>query len=168
MKKIIIGLFILTAIYMVSNKETCKEIIIPNNAIRFRVIANSNSVEDQLEKNIIKDNIEKEVLNYLSGASSRDDAKELIQEHMEDIEKVVSSYNIPYNISYGYNYFPSKSYKGVLYGAGNYESLVITLGSGLGNNFWCVLFPPLCAVEDIPNLDNVEYQFYVKKILEKF
>ena len=67
------------------------------------------------------------------------------------------------------NYFPSKNYKGVLYQAGNYESLVITLGEGLGANFWCVLFPPLCLLDnETEDVSEVEYKFYVKKILDEF
>ena len=62
-----------------------------------------------------------------------------------------------------------KHYKGVLYPAGNYESLVITLGEGLGDNFWCVLFPPLCLLDnEVQDTSEVEYQLYVKKLLDKF
>ena len=88
---------------------------------------------------------------------------------METIEEIVASYNIPYSINYGNNYFPSKNYKGIMYQAGNYESLVITLGEGAGNNFWCVLFPPLCLLDnENEDVSDVDYQLYVKKLLDKF
>lgn len=146
-----------------------EEIIIPNDAIRFRVIANSNSVEDQTEKMIIKEKIEQEVYALINGANNTSEVRTLIQDNMEEIEAIVDTYQVPYTINYGNNYFPSKSYKGVMYPAGNYESLVITLGKGAGNNFWCVLFPPLCLLENSKqDVSDVDYQLYVKKLLSGF
>ena len=167
MKKIIIILFIITLIMISMKKDS--EIIIPNNAIRFRVIANSNTLEDQQEKLVIKDSIEKKVYSLISDANNTDEARYLLEDNMESIKQIVDSYKIPYELSYGYNYFPTKNYKGIMYKAGNYESLVIKLGEGMGQNFWCVLFPPLCLLEsDKEDTSDIEYQFYVKKILEKF
>lgn len=166
-KKIIIGLFIFSLIFLFVNKE--EDILIPNNAIRFRVIANSNTLSDQQEKLIIKDKIETEVYKLINGASNTTDVRNLINNNMDKIEEIVKSYNTPYNINYGINYFPTKNYKGVLYKAGDYESLVVTLGEGMGNNFWCVLFPPLCLLDnDKKDISDIEYKSYVKKLLDKF
>lgn len=167
MKKGIIFLFIISLVVIFTKKE--EDIIIPNNAIRFRVIANSNTVEDQQEKLIIKEKIEKEIYSLINGASNTNDVRNLINENMETIEDIVKSYNTPYNINYGLNHFPTKNYKGIMYQAGDYESLVITLGEGMGQNFWCVLFPPLCLLDnEESDVSEVEYQSYVKKILNKF
>lgn len=167
MKKGIIFLFIISLVVIFTKKE--EDIIIPNNAIRFRVIANSNTVEDQQEKLIIKEKIEKEIYNLISNASNTNEVRNLINENMETIEDIVKSYNTPYNINYGLNHFPTKNYKGIMYQAGDYESLVITLGEGMGQNFWCVLFPPLCLLDnEESDVSEVEYQSYVKKILNKF
>lgn len=167
MKKIIIILFILSLGVMFSKKE--EDILIPNNAIRFRVVANSNSLSDQQEKLVIKENIEKEVYNLISSANNSEDVKALINNNMDQIKKIVDKYNVKYDINYGYNYFPTKNYKGVMYQAGNYESLVITLGQGMGDNFWCVLFPPLCLLDnDKEDVGEVEYKMYVKNLLDKF
>ena len=65
------------------------------------------------------------------------------------------------------NYFPSKEYKGVKYEEGYYESLVITLGKGEGDNWWCVLFPPLCLIEGEEDTE-VEYKSIVMEILDKY
>lgn len=82
---------------------------------------------------------------------------------------MLDKYEVPYSIDFGNNYFPTKNYKGVLYPAGDYESLVITLGSGSGNNFWCVLFPPLCLLDaKSEDTSEVEYRSYVKDILDRF
>ena len=167
MKKIIIILFILVVSLLLFKKDT--EILIPNEAIRFRIIANSNTLKDQQEKLIIKDNIEKEVYNLIKDAKNTTEVRAKIKSNMPQIEDIVKKYDTPFKINYGYNYFPTKNYKGVLYEAGNYESLVITLGEGLGNNFWCVLFPPLCLLDnEEADTGEVEYQFLVKKLLDKF
>lgn len=168
MKKIIVFLFIISLSFIFLHKNE-DDIIIPNNAIRFRVIANSNSLEDQTKKLAIKDNIEKEIYKLINNVDSKDEVKDILQNNIEEINNIVDSYNVPYQVNYGYNYFPSKTYKGVIYSAGKYESLVITLGEGLGSNFWCVLFPPLCLLDSNENdLTDVQYQFYVKKLLNKF
>ena len=80
------------------------------------------------------------------------------------MNKIVSLYTNDYNIKYGLNYFPEKKYKNVIYPEGNYESLVITLGEGVGENWWCVLYPPLCLIDE--ENDNIEYDLYIKKIFE--
>lgn len=167
MKKVIIILFLLTSLVLISNHE--EELIIPNNAIRFRVIANSDNTKDQAQKLMIKENIEKEVYDLINGANNTSEVRNLIEDNMDTIKEIVESYDVSYKINYGLNYFPTKNYKGVLYPSGNYESLVITLGEGAGANFWCVLFPPLCLLDnDSEDVSDIEYQFYVKKLLDKF
>ena len=167
MKKIIIILFCITIGYSILNKE--EQILIPEESIRFRVIANSNSEEDQKLKMEIKKSVEKEINQLMTLAKNKEEAKTMIQNALPSIQSVVESYQIKYNINFGMNEFPEKEYKGVVYNAGKYESLVITLGSGLGKNWWCVMFPPLCLLEaEETELDQVEYQFFVKNLLEKY
>ena len=59
-----------------------------------------------------------------------------------------------------------EDFKGIKYKEGNYESLVITLGSGLGKNWWCILFPPLCLLDE--EKENINYKFYVQELINKF
>ena len=156
------------SLFIIFNKKE-EDIIIPSNAIRFRVIANSNTVQDQQNKLLIKDKLEKEIYNLIKDANSTNDVRDVISSNMDAIDKLVKEYNVPYNINYGLNYFPTKNYKGVMYKAGDYESLVITLGEGMGNNFWCVLFPPLCLLDNNEeDISDIKYQSYVKNILKKF
>ena len=56
----------------------------------------------------------------------------------------------------------------IKYKEGNYESLVVTLGDGSGDNFWCVLFPPLCLLEAEDTNNEVEYKFFVKELIDKY
>lgn len=64
-------------------------------------------------------------------------------------------------------FFPKKEYKGVTYPEGYYESVKVTLGEGLGDNWWCILFPPLCLIEAEESTE-VEYNFFVKEIIKKY
>ena len=166
MKKIIPILFVFFLIYGYANKE---EILIPTDAIRFRVIANSNDKIDQEVKMKVKEAIEQEVNKLMLEAKNSEEAKKLINENIEHIQQIVNQYTTDNKISFGVNYFPEKEYHGVTYPSGEYESLVITLGNGVGNNWWCVMFPPLCLLEaKNENTDDINYKFYVQEIIEKY
>ena len=166
MKKIIPILFVLFLIYGYVNKE---EILIPTDAIRFRVIANSNDEIDQEVKMKVKEAIEQEVNKLMLEAKNSEEAKKLINENMEHIQQIVNQYTTDNKISFGVNYFPEKEYHGVTYPSGEYESLVITLGNGVGNNWWCVMFPPLCLLEaKNEKTDDINYKFYVQEKIEKY
>ena len=166
MKKLIPILFVFFLLYGYINKE---EILIPTDAIRFRVIANSNEEIDQEVKMKVKDAIEQEVNKLMLEAKNSEEAKKLINENMDNIQQIVNQYTTDNKISFGVNYFPEKEYHGVTYPSGEYESLVITLGNGVGNNWWCVMFPPLCLLEaKNENTNDINYKFYVQEIIEKY
>lgn len=166
MKKIIIVLFIFVVL-IVSYKEK-NNILIPSDAIRFRVIANSDSFEDQNLKLKIKNEVERELYKVIGNAESIKEARESVENNLDTVDKILKKYGINYEINYGNNYFPKKEYKGITYEEGMYESLVITLGSGLGKNWWCVLFPPLCLLDENNNLEDNEYEFYATKLINRF
>ena len=168
MKKGIIVVFIIMLIVLIGHDKS-SEVLIPKDAIRFRIIANSNSLVDQNEKYNIKKDLEPTIASILSESSSLTESRKLINNNMDEINSIISKHTKNYNVNYGINYFPEKTYKGVTYEAGNYESLVVTLGDGLGDNWWCVLFPPLCLLEaSSEELDDVTYSFYIKDIINKF
>ncbi len=133
------------------------------------MIANSNTFEDQATKMEIKSNIEDILKTDLISVSNKAEADGVIQEKIPQIKTMINDYNINYNLNYGQNYFPEKSYKGVKYKEGMYESLVVTLGSGRGENWWCVLFPPLCLMEaQESKMEDVDYEWFVKDIFKKY
>lgn len=156
MKKIIFLCISLFIGFMVYKKND--EIIIPNDAIRFRIIANSNNIKDLYEKQKLKSEIENNIYNLVSDAKSSSVARDNINNNLDEIKKLVESKTHDYSINYGINYFPKKIYKGVIYPEGDYESLVITLGKGLGENWWCVLYPPLCLIDDDNIKGDVSYR----------
>ena len=169
MKKIIIIISILILITMINKEEYY---IIPKEAIRLRIIANSDTIEDQNIKNKIRKNIDKEI-NKILETSTIEESRKKINENIDDIKKVIEKVlneektNYKYSIDFGSNYFPEKIYKNVKYEAGNYESLVVKLGEGNGDNWWCVLFPPICVIEE-NETKNIEYKSYIKETIEKY
>ena len=156
------------------NKES-EEIVIPDEAIRFRVVAESNTKEDQETKTIVKETLEEDLDTLLKDSTSIDETRSILKENQNHFESLIertlltNKINTGYKVNFGLNYFPEKNYKGVIYEEGYYESLVVTIGNGNGENWWCVLFPPLCLMEgEDTNTDEVEYKSFVKEMIDKY
>lgn len=152
-----------------ANSETT----IPEEAIRLRIIANSNSNVDQQVKNEIKQEVAVYLMERLQDVDNKAEAKRIIYQHLEDINLIVNQVlqkhqlDTTYHVNYGLTHFPNKIYQNKLYQSGDYEAVYIVLGEGKGDNFWCVLFPPLCLVdvkfnvsEDEITEQEPEYSFY--------
>lgn len=172
MKKLVIVLAILIVVLSLSKNS---QVMIPRESIRFRVIANSNKEEDQNIKKKIVNNLKNEIASLKFIPKNLNSSRTLIKSQIPTFSKIVEKTlkeegNLTeYTIQYGKNYFPEKQYKGVTYEEGEYESLVITLGNGLGENFWCVLFPPLCLLEaEDEQTNKVEYTSFIKEIIDKY
>ena len=163
MKKIIILLSIISFVFIISNHD---EIVIPKSSIRFRIIANSDSLKDQNEKIKIKEDLIKNIIPEITSSNNIQESRIAIENSIPKINNSLKKYNIKYNIDFGQNYFPSKDLNGISYPSGNYESLVIILGDGIGKNWWCVLYPPLCLVEN-NNSNNIQYKSLIKEIITK-
>lgn len=172
MKKTIILIGLIMGIYVFIGYKF-SDIEIPNEALRIRILANSNSDYDQQIKNNVKVEIQDYVYNLLKDTTDIEEARKIINSKLDNISSLTNmslkkqNYNLPYSVNFGYNYFPEKVYKGITYDAGYYESLLITLGSGKGNNWWCVLFPPLCLLEAEESTE-IEYTTLVGELLKKY
>lgn len=168
MKKTLILVFIAFIIILLVNQKN-SNIIIPKESIRIRIISNSNLEYDIKDKMKVKGEIEKEIYELLKGVKNIEEARNILNNNLDKLNVVVDKMTDNYEISFGNHYFPKKTYKGLIYEEGIYESLVVTLGEGSGDNWWCVLFPPLCLLEgDNEETDDVEYQFFVKELLDKY
>ena len=173
MKKITIILAIFM-IFILGNNDV-ESIIIPNDAIRIRVIANSNENNDIKVKENVKKDISEKIYYLLKDVKNIEEARTILKESIPEIDITVErslknqNYNKKYSINYGLNYFPQKEFKGVTYQEGYYESLVVSIGEAKGDNWWCVLFPPLCLLEfeDVEKSD-IEYKTFVGEILDKY
>lgn len=174
MKKIIPLLVIILTIFTLNNKKD--ELIIPQEAIRFRVIANSDEEQDQNTKLLVRNTIQKQMQSDLEPTTSLEEARTTLKNNVKNYENLVKNtldsnhFKTDFSVNYGMNYFPEKVYKGVKYEDGYYESLVVTLGNGEGNNWWCVLFPPLCLLEAEETADTteVEYKFFISELIDKY
>ena len=156
-------IFIMTGI-----KEKEKNmIVIPDESIRLRVISNSNSEFDINEKLKLKSYLEDILYDLVKDCRTKEEVKSVILDNLDNINLRVYEFlgNNNYKIDFGQNFFPAKVYKGVVYNEGIYDSLVVTLGNGNGSNWWCVLFPPLCLLEENTNTTDVEYKFFVSSII---
>ena len=173
MKKTIILIVLIVLSYSFLGEKVESSTNIPEDAIRIRILANSNDKEDQDIKMQVKDEVQKELYNILSNTKTIDEARNTLINNLDNIDLTVKNvlikekYDLGYKINFGYNYFPKKEFKGINYDEGMYESLLITLGKGEGDNWWCVLFPPLCLLEATESTD-VEYKSFVKEMLDKY
>ena len=175
MKKAIFLFFGIILIYIVVGNVIAETNIIPDEAIRIRVIANSNTSYDQKIKNKVKNVVEYDMYNILKNTKDLEEARVLIKDNLNNVENNIDTllqkekYNLPFSVNFGLNYFPQKEFRGITYNEGYYESVVVTLGEGLGDNWWCVLFPPLCMLEvEETNTDDVEYTTLVKTLIDKY
>ena len=169
MKSKTIILIIIAIIVSLLVKSKSNDIIIPKEAIRIRIIASSNDEYNIKEKLEVKKNIERELYSLIKDANNVVEAKNIINKNLDRLNLIIdNTTNLNYNLSFGANYFPKKVYKGVIYNEGIYDSLVITLGEGLGDNWWCVLFPPLCLLDSNDTTKDIEYKFFVKELIDKY
>lgn len=125
----------------------------PNQLIRFHVLANSDSAQDQALKRAVRDAILKEVSPQLAVSQSLDESRQILKKVRPDMEEigrsVVKVWGKDYMVhtEYGHFSFPTKSYGSLVLPAGDYEALRVVIGEGQGSNWWCVLFPPLCFID---------------------
>ena len=158
-------------VYAKSTEELSNE-----DFIRFHVIANSDTEEDQALKLKVRDQVLDKVnqdllAQVMSSEQSVPDAststkttltmdldstRVFILDHLDEIEAVAEAciaengYDYPVDVQLGVRWIPQKTYGNVTFPAGNYEALNIVIGAGDGQNWWCVLFPPLCLIDGDP------------------
>ncbi|GLO67680.1 MULTISPECIES: stage II sporulation protein R [Oceanobacillus] len=155
---LLVGLFFLIPLVAFTSSSVSKEDtgyqVIPDEAIRLRILANSDSDSDQEIKHKVRDEINEVVTEWVKDIDDIHEARKLIQSRISELETVVDEAlieeeeNVGYTVEYGENIsFPAKLYGNYLYPAGEYEAILVTLGEGSGSNWWCVLFPPLCFLD---------------------
>lgn len=138
---------------------------ISDEVIRLHVLANSDTKEDQDLKIKVKNGITKMLSKELNKSHSKAETRELLIKNIDKIkktaEKIIKENGYKYNISaeLDFEMFPTKSYGDITLPAGKYEALKIKIGEAKGQNWWCVLFPPLCfvdvAVKKVPEKDKI-------------
>lgn len=152
-----------------------------DTAVRFHVLANSDSKEDQQLKMKVKQNVVNYIYQNTSDFDSVEETKRFITKNDNMIKNIAintiqeQGYNYSIDTYLGMQNFPEKTYGDIVFPKGNYTSYTITIGNGKGHNWWCVLYPPLCFVDAstgiVPDsskemiqetMDHNEYQTIVK------
>ncbi|NLP42932.1 MAG: stage II sporulation protein R [Veillonellaceae bacterium] len=124
-----------------------------HNMIRLHVIANSDSAEDQLVKLKVRDAVVSYLAPYLKDVSDAYLARQIISDRHDELIDVArrvlaaNGVNYPVKIEVGIFDFPVKSYGELTLPAGKYEAARVLLGKAEGENWWCILFPPLCFID---------------------
>ncbi len=142
---------LIATLFTIAGKE---EKLLTENFFRFHVLANSDSEEDQALKLKVRDAVIDYLEPGLRESNSKEATRAYILKHLPEITDVAgrtlraagSSYEL--QVVVGESEFPTKSYGSVTLPAGRYESLCIQIGEAEGRNWWCVMFPTLCFVEE--------------------
>ncbi|SFE09489.1 stage II sporulation protein R [Lentibacillus persicus] len=128
--------------------------VIPDEAIRLRILANSDGEDDQALKRKVRDEVNAVITQWVEQMTDINEARKLIQTRIPEIRKIARDVlkaedkEQALKVEYGENVtFPAKLYGAYMYPPGEYEAVLITLGEGKGSNWWCVLFPPLCFLD---------------------
>lgn len=126
---------------------------ISNKIIRFHVLANSNSDEDQQLKIKVKDKIIEYIFPKLKNSNSLEESRQVLADNEEEIIKIANKcikengYNYSVTIEFKRENFPEKNYGNITLPQGEYEAFRVLIGQALGENWWCVMFPPICFVD---------------------
>ena len=144
---------------------------IAGEIIRFHVIANSDSQEDQDLKLMVKDEIVKYMEPILRDAGDISETRIRIKDHLGEIEEkaaeVIKGQGYDYQAEAGLTkcYFPIKTYGDCTFPAGEYEALRVCIGEAQGKNWWCVLYPNLCFIDSIHAVVPEEQKEELKNVL---
>lgn len=142
--------------------------------LRIHIRANSNMTADQNVKYEIKDKIVEYLTPYLINAADKNSAIEIVSSLTANIEKLCDDFLSSQNFSYKSKAavknetFPARTYDGITLESGSYDALIISLGSGEGDNWWCVVYPPLCFVNSDCSNNNIYYKSKLKEIIDNF
>ena len=123
-----------------------------DSVLRLHIIANSDSEADQKLKLQVRDNIIKYMNSLTADSNSKTDVISIISNNLDSFKKIAlntikeNGYDYDVNIKIGNFYFPTKTYGDISFPSGNYDALKVEIGDAIGQNWWCVLFPPLCFV----------------------
>lgn len=145
--------FVITGIKITGEGEALSN----TDFLRFHVIANSNTVEDQELKLKVRDRLLKEINialpdNKKNKKLGLGESRKFVKDNLNLIEKTAkeviaeNGYEYKVKAELGVRWIPEKTYDNVTFPAGNYEALTVSIGEAKGENWWCVLFPPLCLI----------------------
>lgn len=128
---------------------------IASKILRFHVIANSDTEEDQKLKLKIKDDVVCYMQDLLANCETKEESKEIVLAHTTDMEEIAKNrmkecgVDYPVSVFIDKRFFPIKTYGQFTFPAGEYEAICIEIGEHSGKNWWCVMYPSLCFVDAV-------------------
>lgn len=143
-----------------------------DEVVRIHIRANSNGEEDQSVKLKVRDAVTEYLTAVLDGCKTKSDALSLLNDSTDEIAEIAdktlyaNGFDYKTTVSVKNDYFPERTYDGYVFPEGYYDALMIYLGDGVGDNWWCVAFPPLCFVPE-GNGEKIEYASWVKEKLDE-
>ena len=143
-----------------------------NGYLRIHIRADSNAADAQAVKYLVRDEIVEYLTPLVAEFSTKELALEGVRAHLSDIERVAAAVLSARGYSYGatasltVEHFPTRVYGEYTLPAGEYSALILSLGRGAGDNWWCVVYPPLCFAA--PTGENVVYKSKIAEIIENF
>ncbi len=146
---------------------------IADSVFRLHVIANSNSDEDQNLKYIVRDKVIEYMSSISQNASFKEEVIKIAKANLDKIQAIASQtirengYTYSVNVEVGNFSFPSKRYGDITLPPGYYDALRIKIGKAEGQNWWCVMFPPLCFVDVTSGVVPDESKEIMKENLSK-
>lgn len=129
--------------------------------LRIHIRADSNDTDHQQVKYLVKNAVVDYLAPYLTNATTKQKAMQIVTQQLANLknvcDKVLSDNGFSYQstVKLCQETFPDRTYDGITLPQGVYDALIIELGSGQGNNWWCVVYPPLCFVGGESNGTNV-------------
>lgn len=139
--------------------------------LRIHIRANSNEYVDQNIKYQVKEQVVNYLTPYIAECENIEEAKNLLNNKLQEINNVAQNVLINNGFTYSVNvkinneFFPTRSYEGRVVESGYYDALIIELGEAKGDNWWCVVYPPLCFVD---TSNNIVYKSKIMEIINKF
>lgn len=169
----IISILILSALLLCACDDAPSQRELANECIRIHIRANSNSDCDQAVKLKVRDAITAYLTSELDGCKSKQEAKTILENEKANLVKIADNTLYANNFEYKASialkneHFPDRKYDGYDFPEGNYDALIIYLGEGVGDNWWCVAFPPLCFLPESTGGEKIVYKSWVKEWLDK-
>ena len=145
-----------------------------NGYLRIHIRANSNLESDQAVKYLVRDAIVEYLTPVVANCSSKDSAKAKMQEHLEKISSVAQTvlqengYEYSANAVLKKEQFPTRVYGEYTLQSGVYDALIVELGQADGDNWWCVVYPPLCFAGGNLTAENIVYKSKIAEIIKKW
>jgi stage II sporulation protein R len=158
MKKLLAILLMIAAVFFILERKN-------DDIVRIHIRANSDTVQDQETKLRVRDEINEYIAPLLSDLKTKAQTVSVLENELQNLEKIAeATADTPCTVRLNEEFFPEKNYNGKVYPAGEYTALIIEIGEGKGQNWWCVAFPNMCFTS---SEKKVEYKSFIVELLER-